>query len=105
MFSKKSFAIDFSPVEKDDPLYCGSFYDQTGQQHLVMGKRSDWLYITDQDRIFTKNQIEKAIINPPESNHVVSYAALKRSRDSKKWQEHLEYVRNDVSLLFVKTQW
>lgn len=105
MFSKKSLTTGFSAIQKDDPLYCGSFYDQTGQYHLIMGKRSDWLYMTDQDRIFTKNQIEKLINNSPENNQIVNYAALKRSRDSKKWQEHLNYLKNDVSLLFVKTQW
>ncbi|ELP4045593.1 hypothetical protein ABIN28_002566 [Escherichia coli] len=57
MKSAKFIACCFVEVPNDD-IFCNyEFKDSAGIVHVVVGKRGDWLYITDGDRIFTKNQL------------------------------------------------
>lgn len=57
MKSDKFIACCFVEVPNDDVFYNYEFKDSWGGSHVVVGKRGDWLYITDGDRIFTKNQL------------------------------------------------
>lgn len=57
MKSNKFIACCFVEVPKDDVFFNYEFKDSLGRSHVVVGKRCDWLYITDGDRIFTKNQL------------------------------------------------
>lgn len=57
MKSDKFIACCFVEVPKDDVFYNYEFKDSLGRSHAVVGKRGDWLYITDDDMIFTKNQL------------------------------------------------
>lgn len=57
MKSNKFIACCFVEVPKGDVFFNYEFKDSLGRSHVVVGKRSDWLYITDGDRIFTKNQL------------------------------------------------
>ncbi|EOW6060611.1 hypothetical protein ACOZGJ_000842 [Escherichia coli] len=57
MKSDKFIACCFVEVPKGDVFCNYEFKDSLGRSHIVVGKRGDWLYITDGDRIFTKNQL------------------------------------------------
>ncbi|MBC0922674.1 hypothetical protein FSG86_003410 [Escherichia coli] len=57
MKSDKFIACCFVEVPEGDVFCNYEFKDSLGRSHVVVGKRSDWLYITDGDRIFTKNQL------------------------------------------------
>ena len=57
MRSDKFIACCFVEVPKGDVFYNYEFKDSLGRSHVVVGKRGDWLYITDDDMIFTKNQL------------------------------------------------
>ncbi|HAK9483680.1 hypothetical protein EA237_09350 [Escherichia coli] len=57
MKSAKFIACCFVEVPNDDVFCNYEFKDSLGRSHIVVGKRGDWLYITDGDRIFTKNQL------------------------------------------------
>ena len=57
MKSDKFIACCFVEVPKGDVFCNYEFKDSLGRSHVVVGKRGDWLYITDGDRIFTKNQL------------------------------------------------
>ncbi|HBE7435249.1 TPA: hypothetical protein KMV78_000195 [Escherichia coli] len=57
MKSAKFIACCFVEVPKGDVFCNYEFKDSWGKSHVVVGKRGDWLYITDGDRIFTKNQL------------------------------------------------
>jgi len=57
MKSAKFIACCFVEVPKGDVFCNYEFKDSLGRSHVVVGKRGDWLYITDGDRIFTKNQL------------------------------------------------
>lgn len=57
MRSAKFIACCFVEVPKSDVFCNYEFKDGLGRTHVVVGKRGDWLYITDGDRIFTKNQL------------------------------------------------
>lgn len=57
MKSAKFIACCFVEVPNDDVFCNYEFKDSLGRSHVVVGKRGDWLYITDDDRIFTKNQL------------------------------------------------
>lgn len=57
MKSDKFIACCFVEVPKGDAFCDYEFKDSLGRSHVVVGKRCDWLYITDGDRIFTKNQL------------------------------------------------
>ncbi|HHL8612865.1 TPA: hypothetical protein ACQ75A_001044 [Escherichia coli] len=57
MKSDKFIACCFVEVPKGDVFCNYEFKDSLGRSHVVVGKRGDWLYITDDDMIFTKNQL------------------------------------------------
>lgn len=57
MKSDKFIACCFVEVPKGDVLCNYEFKDSSGRSHVVVGKRGDWLYITDRDRILTVNQL------------------------------------------------
>lgn len=57
MKSDKFIACCFVEIPNDDVFCNYEFKDSAGIVHVVVGKRGDWLYITDGDRIFTKNQL------------------------------------------------
>lgn len=59
MKSNKFIACCFVEVTKGDVFCNYEFKDSWGKSHVVVGKRSDWLYITDDDMIFTANQLLK----------------------------------------------
>ncbi len=61
MNSEKYTACSFQVVPEDDQFYGLEFIDRCGEKHVVNGKRGDWLYITDKDRIFTANQLHEII--------------------------------------------
>ncbi|EOW9818565.1 hypothetical protein J4V02_11010 [Escherichia coli] len=59
MKSDKFIACCFVEVLKDD-FFCNyEFKDSLGRSHVVVGKRLDWLYITDSDLVFTVGQLFK----------------------------------------------
>ncbi|EOL7536049.1 hypothetical protein PSR38_RS16640 [Escherichia coli] len=57
MKSAKFIACCFVEVPNDDVFCNYEFKDSAGTVHTVVGKRGDWLYITDRDRILTVNQL------------------------------------------------
>lgn len=57
MKSDKFIACCFVEVPKGDVFCNYEFKDSLGRSHVVVGKRGDWLYITDDDMIFTRNQL------------------------------------------------
>ncbi|EEX3259086.1 hypothetical protein D1Y02_001978 [Escherichia coli] len=57
MKSAKFIACCFVEVPKGDVFCNYEFKDSLGRSHVVVGKRGDWLYITDDDMIFTRNQL------------------------------------------------
>lgn len=57
MKSDKFIACCFVEVPKGDVFCDYEFKDSLGRSHVVVGKRGDWLYITDDDMIFTRNQL------------------------------------------------
>lgn len=57
MKSNKFIACCFVEVPKDDVFCDYEFKDSLGRSHVVVGKRGGWLYITDDDMIFTRNQL------------------------------------------------
>lgn len=57
MKSAKFIACCFVEVPNDDVFCNYEFKDSAGTVHTVVGKRGDWLYITDKDRILTANQL------------------------------------------------
>ncbi|HHS8967295.1 TPA: hypothetical protein ACTVMD_002698 [Escherichia coli] len=59
MKSAKFIACCFVEVLPSDEFYSYTFTDDHGMDHEVVGKRGDWLYITDKDCIFTKNQLRR----------------------------------------------
>lgn len=59
MKSNKFIACGFVEVPKGDVFCDYEFKDSWGEHHIVVGKRGDWLYITDDDRIFTVSQLFK----------------------------------------------
>ena len=59
MKSDKFIACCFVEVPKGDVFCNYEFKDSWGKHHVVVGKRGDWLYITDDDMIFTVNQLLK----------------------------------------------
>ncbi|EEY8546667.1 hypothetical protein [Escherichia coli] len=59
MKSAKFIACCFVEVPNDDVFYNYEFKDSWGGSHVVVGKRGDWLYITDDDMIFTVSQLFK----------------------------------------------
>ena len=59
MKSNKFIACCFVEVPYNDAFYHATFTDKNGNDHVIVGKRGDWLYITDDDCIFTKNQLQK----------------------------------------------
>lgn len=59
MKSAKFIACCFVEVPNDDVFYNYEFKDSWGKSHVVVGKRGDWLYITDDDMIFTVSQLFK----------------------------------------------
>lgn len=59
MKSDKFIACCFVEVPKGDVFCNYEFKDSWGKPHVVVGKRGDWLYITDDDMIFTVSQLFK----------------------------------------------
>ncbi len=59
MKSNKFIACCFVEVPKGDVFCNYEFKDSWGKSHVVVGKRGDWLYITDDDMIFTVSQLFK----------------------------------------------
>lgn len=59
MKSNKFIACCFVEVPNDDVFCNYEFKDSLGRSHVVVGKRGDWLYITDDDMIFTVSQLSK----------------------------------------------
>lgn len=59
MKSAKFIACCFVEVPKGDAFCDYEFKDSWGKHHVVVGKRGDWLYITDDDMIFTVSQLSK----------------------------------------------
>ena len=59
MKSNKFIACCFVEVPKGDVFCNYEFKDSWGKSHVVVGKREDWLYITDDDMIFTVSQLFK----------------------------------------------
>lgn len=57
MKSAKFIACCFVEVPNDDIFCKYEFKDSAGTVHTIVGKRGDWLYITDKDRILTVNQL------------------------------------------------
>lgn len=102
------FALNFKFLTYEDEFYCSSFFDHDGQQHFIMGKRCDWLYITDQDRIVTlyKLRIITSSFSIPVKTYIQKHNEYVDFYDKRKLQvEHLKRYRNDVSMLFVRTDW
>ncbi|WP_096978524.1 hypothetical protein [Escherichia coli] len=84
MKSAKFIACCFVEVPNDD-IFCNyEFKDSTGTVHSVVGKRGDWLYITDGDRIFTKNQLFRI---KSENNHSPVAAIYAMNMHSNMWLE------------------
>lgn len=57
MRSAKFIACCFVEVLNDDVFCKYEFKDSAGTVHTIVGKRGDWLYITDKDRILTFYQL------------------------------------------------
>lgn len=76
MKSDKFIACCFVELPKGDVFCDYEFKDSWGKSHVVVGKRGDWLYITDDDRIFTVSQLFKIKI---ENNEIPAISMLNMS--------------------------
>lgn len=66
MKTDKFKACGFVELRPRDKYYGAEIIDKHGKTHKVIGKRGDWLYITDRDRIFTASQLNDLIRRHPQ---------------------------------------
>ncbi|MCI5257415.1 hypothetical protein [Escherichia coli] len=66
MKTDKFKACGFVELRPRDKYYGAEIIDKHGKTHKVIGKCGDWLYITDQDRIFTASQLNDLIRRHPQ---------------------------------------
>lgn len=96
MRSAKFIACCFVEVPYNDAFYNAIFTDKNGNDHVIVGKRGDWLYITDDDCIFTKNQLQKLVIGKQEQEdyQIIPVERLKREQRIKRAQEELNSIKS-----------
>ncbi|MBF9525447.1 hypothetical protein [Escherichia coli] len=80
MKSNKFIACCFVEVPKGDAFCNYEFKDSWGKSHVVVGKRGDWLYITDDDMIFTVSQLFKIKL---ENNEIPAISMLNMSYNAR----------------------
>lgn len=65
--SDKFTTCQFVDLRPADRYYGVEVLDRNGNAHKIIGKRGDWLYITDRDRILTASQLNDLICQHPQT--------------------------------------